>query len=108
MKWGPWTLNPKNLSLETEHYDISLKSIKNSATLLDWIFQVQAKTWADPQVLHGLLAAFEDVLHPQANYCSMGVDRQVDSEKLAREYVANPTARDDMVKAFLEGTGGTS
>lgn len=105
MKWGSWTLNPKNLSLEREHYDISLKSIKNSAELLDWIFQVQSKTWAEPQVLHDLLAAFDDVLHPQENYCSMGVDHQVDSEKLASEYVANPTARDDMIKAFREGMG---
>lgn len=105
MKWGPWSINEKHLTLEhTEGYEVSLRDCTSSAAILDWIFQVRHKTWADDATMAGLLAAFEDVLHPQENYCSMGADHKADGAALARQYIADPGARERLY-GILRGKG---
>jgi hypothetical protein len=88
MRWGNWALDPKNLTLThaAEGYEIDLERIHTSAAVLDWIFQVQHKAWADAGTTHDLLRAFDDILDPQANYCSDEQDLRADGGELAREF----------------------
>jgi hypothetical protein len=56
-------------------YWIDLREITTSAGMLDWIFQIAGKTWGTPEVVAGLVQAFQDLLHPQSTLCSFGVER---------------------------------
>lgn len=78
--WGLWKLDEDGPSLYLNHrgvelYRIDLNRIRNSADMLDWIFQVSNKTWATARVVSGLLDAFEDIFSPQANLCPSGKDK---------------------------------
>jgi hypothetical protein len=88
MRWGSWEFNPKNLTLthSTERYEIDLEDIHSSAAILDWIFQIKHKGWADSTTMYDLVRAFDDILGPQANYCSGEQDIRADGGKLAREF----------------------
>ncbi len=98
MKWGPWQLNTQHLSLVHENgYEVSLQSCTSSAEILDWIFQIHAKSWADVPTVRGLLAAFSDILEPQANFCSGGVERGGNGAKVTELYIANPKAREQLL-----------
>ena len=87
-KWGPWVFDPKNLTLrhEKEGYEIDLEEIDSSAAILDWIFQIQGKGWADATTMYTLLQALDDILRPQANYCPCEEDKRTDGGRRAREY----------------------
>ena len=74
--WAPWQLDAKDRSLcEPDGYYVDLEDCTTSAHLLDWIFQVARKSWADDRAIAGLVRALDDVLHPQAHLCSSGVSR---------------------------------
>lgn len=102
MKWGPWSINEKHLTLvhESSGYDVSLRACKSSADILDWIFQIRDKTWADSATMVGLLNAFEDVLHPQKNYCGGGIDHAADGGALTQTYIADPGARERLYESL--------
>jgi len=89
MKWGPWTLNTRNLTLEHKDigYYVDLQNCNSSAEILDWICQIQGKTWADSATVSGLVAALDDILEPQANFCSMGQHRTGDATALVKAYI---------------------
>ena len=89
-RWGEWVFKPENLTLlhAPEEYEIDLEEVHSSATILDWIFQIQNKTWATAATMHDLLRALDDILDPQANYCSFEQDKQADGGSLARRYAA--------------------
>ena len=93
MRWGNWKFDPKNLTLEHsgEGYEIDLERIHTCAAMLDWIFQIQAKSWADAKTMRDLLRAFDDILSPQVNYCPGEQDQRADGGKLAREYAERAT-----------------
>lgn len=69
-KWGPWFYDYKNHTLNVSkeyeghlfHYDIDLSRCNNSAELLDWIFQISGKTWADADVIYYLISALDDII----------------------------------------------
>lgn len=88
MRWGNWQFEPTSLTLTHtgEGYEIDLERIHTSAALLDWIFQIQGKSWADAQTMYDLIEAFDEILSPQANYCSGEQDMRADGGKLAREF----------------------
>jgi len=87
MKWGNWMFDSNNLALiHADGYTIHLNEVDSSAEILDWIFQIQQKSWADASTMHDLLSAFDAVLRPQAHYCSEGKDKRADGGKLARLY----------------------
>jgi len=88
MRWGNWVFDPNNLTLShaTEGYEIGLEEVHSSAAILDWIFQILGKQWADARTMHDLLRAIDDILRPQANYCSNEQDKRADGGKLARAY----------------------
>ncbi len=61
--WGRWTFNPKNACLEIEAgaggslYQTPMDKIDNSARILDWVFQLEEKTWISPQDLKDFVRA---------------------------------------------------
>lgn len=75
-QYGPWEYDPKVyvLRLERNGYEVDLERMRNSAQILDWIMQVNGKRWAGPLVIAWLVEAVDDILRPQANYCSFGCD----------------------------------
>jgi hypothetical protein len=89
MKWGDWTLSKDTHVLENKAngYGIPLDEIGSSAAMLDWIFQIQAKAWGDQKTMFELLRAFDDVLNPQACYCSGERDKRPDAEALVDAYI---------------------
>jgi len=80
-QWGEWRLQAENLTLQHPHYEIDLENISDSAKMLDWIFQLEHKTWATEKVLADLLSAFDDIFKPQANLCSMGGSKTIEPKK---------------------------
>jgi hypothetical protein len=91
MKWGKWILKPSTLVLahDEPYYEIDLEEIHSSAAILDWIFQIRGKAWADANTMYDLLCAVDDILHPQANYCPWEEGRIADGAKLAKTFVEN-------------------
>ena len=63
---GDWTYRSEINSLTydvTEHYEyvIPLDEVYNATDILNWIAQVNDKTWATPQVVGELVEAFRVV-----------------------------------------------
>lgn len=78
--YGPWRFQALNLTLELDLdgnwiYEIDLEKCTTSASCLDWIMQINGKSWADAAVVAGLVEALDELLHPQATLCSSGVER---------------------------------
>lgn len=69
-----WRFNPKNLTLHRAdgRYEIDLEKIKTSASMLDWIFQLQAKSWVSDESLADLIMFFRVLFRPQGTLCSQG------------------------------------
>ena len=78
--WGPWRYNANVLELEyynqkgNHQYGVDLNRCNNSAQVLDWIFQINTKTWCGYECMGQLVQALRDLLHPQANICGGGKD----------------------------------
>jgi hypothetical protein len=88
--WGEWILNKDTMALvhaPTDYY-VDLEEITSSAQILDWIFQIRQKQWANPKVMADLLEAFKTILDPQANYCSMGKDRRSNGSDNVRRFLS--------------------
>lgn len=94
--WGPWRLDVDGVYPALEHaredYPVNLTNCNTSAEVLDWIVQVAGKGWADDATLAGLVRAFRDVLHPQANLCSMGQAKTLSTSRL-NELITEAAAR---------------
>ena len=95
-RWRGWRLLPEVPALEYEDhevqgYRVDLDRMDTSAEMLDWIFQIYGKPWGGGiAALLGFVTAVDDVLNPQANLCSHGVDRPFTPERLrarVAEYV---------------------
>ena len=93
MRWGDWTFDPEQLTLEysPKDYEIDLEEIQSSAAILDWLFQVHGKPWSDSRIVYDLLQAFDDILAPQANFCSFEQDLRADGGELARDFASRQT-----------------
>jgi hypothetical protein len=61
----------------SEQYDIELGKCKTSAGVLDWIFQLWAKTWIRqrPEILIGFIKIVGETLRPQHTLCSWGAEK---------------------------------
>jgi hypothetical protein len=65
-------------------YPIDLEKCKNSAGLLDYIYQVSGKPWCDPELMKELLDTFDEACRVKFNqpvqgcFCSFGKDHIVD------------------------------
>lgn len=85
--YGPWELIRKDLLLthKKAKYNVHLDDCKTSAAVLDWIFQIHMKEWADSDTIVGLLDALRDTIDPQATLCSSGIEKgPIDPKKIIR------------------------
>jgi len=87
--WGSWTFNTTNACLEhpmgTSPYQVPVYEMTNSAEILDWIFQIEEKTWATSQVIGDFVAAIADILG--RGVAGGGIDHPIDPKKiLAAKY----------------------
>ena len=91
-QWGGWSLQTDNWTLvyRGEGYSIDLEDCNTSAELLDWIFQIEGKSWTTPQVLSDLLHAFSDIFDPQANLCSGGASKRINASNYLRKRYGRP------------------
>ena len=90
-QWGSWVLDSKRLvlTLEEDQYEIDLEEIRNSAEMLDWIFQLLNKGWTTPQMMYDFLIALECLFSPQSNICSFGVNREIDPVEVIEKNIRN-------------------
>jgi hypothetical protein len=75
-QWGAWYLDTDTLELvyrdaagHNRHF-LNLERCGSSAAVLDWICQLAGKDWTSPRDIGDLVAAFRDILDPQASMCA--------------------------------------
>lgn len=89
-RWNGWQLDAATFELsysdpsEGNEYSVDLERFCNSAQVLDVILQVAAKRWATDQCLAGLIRGINDVMQPQANLCTGGVDKTITRQDVGR------------------------
>ena|ERR1035441_292826 len=85
-RWGNWRFVRKNLTLDWKNgrstYYVDLETIRDSASMLDWIFQFRTLAAATDEDTANLLAAFRDTLDPQANLCSSKISKTINPRKI--------------------------
>ena len=93
-KWGNWTLDAKSRSLTIAtvnqynvpipQYSIHLESMHDSASVLDWIAQLNEKTWVRRDDIGNLVMAIDDIfdLH---SFCGMGQNKHVNAKQFLDE-----------------------
>lgn len=75
--------NESNLTIEIRNkdhffYEVDLERCRDSAELLDWILQVNLKTWCTPSIIKELLDTIEEACekiffnNAQGVYCPSG------------------------------------
>lgn len=93
-RWGPWTLDVERLCLVYQgqpvdrgdgsgvtkgvpryvafigSYEVDLERISDSASALDWIFQINGSIWGMSGSMQHLLNAIKDIFNPQSSLCS--------------------------------------
>jgi hypothetical protein len=93
MRWGRWTYDPKRLALYYiddrgfEIYEIRLDECNTSAEILDWIAQINTKTWASSQDIGELVKALDDLLSFQGKFCGGGKESSNGSIDYAKRIV---------------------
>jgi hypothetical protein len=90
-KWGNWTLDAENRSLDYKNdkysfgYRINLESLTSSAPVLDWIAQVSEKTWATREDIGYLVQAFDEIFGLQGSFCGVARDKEINAKSFFRE-----------------------
>jgi hypothetical protein len=88
--WIDWRLDADHLVLGCFNpkgpvpYEVDLNRCRTSAEVLDWIFQLRGKGWAQGRSVSGFIAALNDVVHPQEFLCSSGQPKEITSAELIR------------------------
>lgn len=78
--WGNWILDAESQSLylldemHLMHCCIPLSMCNSSAEILEWIVQIQEKTWTTSEDVGRLVAALNDLLDLQRNFCGAGIE----------------------------------
>jgi hypothetical protein len=86
-RWGNWELDTNLLVLiyrgrqGHNEYEIDLEKIDGSAEMLDWIFQLNSKSWVSRKDMGDLVQAFDDIFTPQSTLCGQGIDKKLDATK---------------------------
>lgn len=74
--WGPWQFVACNCTLQfsrdSVRYEIDLGTIRDSPTMLDWIFHIRNKAWSTDADIGTLITALNDIFKPQEHLCSFG------------------------------------
>jgi len=83
-QWGMWKLDGEAYELVAidpelgQIYAVDLEEFTDSARVLNAIFQVRAKTWANATVVFDLLQAIQHIFTPQATLCSFGDSAEIE------------------------------
>jgi hypothetical protein len=79
LSFGRWTLNRATGTLDCPAvpYQIPLAELNNSAVILDWVFQIEEKSWATPDDVGQLVKAIVDIFG--RHVCGSGVDYPFDA-----------------------------
>ena len=81
--WGAvWDYSEGLLIHRKTGYEVDLRECVDSAHVLDWVMQVNAKIWADDETMATLLDAIDHYLAPQKTICGGGVHKVIDSQRL--------------------------
>lgn len=67
MQWGRWTFNAETACLETDvHpglvYQVRVDEMNTSAEILDWLFQLEEKSWVTSENLGDVVRAVADII----------------------------------------------
>ncbi|HEX4473999.1 MAG TPA: hypothetical protein VH142_02910 [Polyangiaceae bacterium] len=107
--FGPWRFHRSKLTLELvvgrrrDVYEVDLERCETAAACLDWIMQIAAKTWATPDVIAGLVDAFDALLDPQTTLCSFGQERgPIDPARVIRARLAGQRTQRRLTFEVLE------
>jgi hypothetical protein len=98
MEFGNWKFNKQNLTLahsgKGRGYEVALEECTTSAEALDWIFQVESKTWASTEDLGDLVRAIGTLLSPQGTLCSGGQEQgPIDVRKVIEQNLKRKNPR---------------
>jgi hypothetical protein len=91
-RWGSWEFDRRTLVLRHVGgygYEVDLERCNTPAEVLDWIAQIEGKTWGTPVVVGELVAAICDLLNPQATLCSWGVAKTITPKRMRRLLLDN-------------------
>ncbi len=85
----------RNLVLKVHHgktwYEIDLERCNDPAQILDWIFQLNGKTWITNDLLGQVVRALDNACHEifgrgiQGTFCPFGASRQAKWTRRGRE-----------------------
>ncbi|GAA0632382.1 hypothetical protein GCM10010174_61800 [Kutzneria viridogrisea] len=81
-RWGPWPLDPADVTLDcptwggTPHR-VDLRACRTSAHVLDEVIRVAAQPWAEDTVIAGLVRALDAVLRLSVHLCPQGRSRTI-------------------------------
>lgn len=95
-RWGNWELDTANMLLiyveerRRHGYEIDLKDMTDSAHMLDWIFQLNMKTWVSRKDMGDLIQALDDLFRPQSTLCGQGKDKHLDTAAYLRKRLGSP------------------
>ena len=67
--WGAWRHDAERgviTHASSIGYEVPVSEITTADSLVDWIFQLQGKTWLTDEDMRQFLAAIDDLLRPQA------------------------------------------
>lgn len=85
--WGDWQFNTSNACLEYTDphtrqmiYQVPVDEMDTSARILDWIFQIEEKTWADRTVVGDFVTATRSILG--RHVAGSGIDSPIDPKRI--------------------------
>src|SRR4051812_35113732 len=73
-RWGKWSLNTTSWALTHREsgYELDLKTMGTSSSMMTWIFQVsKMRTAFSREDLGYLIEALDDIFDPTADLCSI-------------------------------------
>ena len=91
--WGAWRFDAERLTLNYideqrgDLYEIYLDEMSSSSHMLDWIMQIQSKTWASAKDIGDLVQALADLFDPQSTLCSMGSSKQINAGEFLKKNI---------------------
>jgi hypothetical protein len=93
--FNTWFIEGDELVLKREDWRrIDFEQCNRSAQILDWIFHYQSRITTEE--LGDMIEALQAILHPMANYCSSGVDKEANGLSLLRNWLEPKTKRKPM------------
>lgn len=101
-RWGDWYLDVERLCLvhkeeDRWNYEVDIERIRDSATLVDWLYQARGKDWATPTVMYDLMEALDCLFDVQKYLCSWGRNKTINPTEFLTLKIAGrlPGTKDD-------------